>query len=141
MILHPVRGRNKHCGPAVIAGLTGMSTDAAAGLLRAQTGRAQIKATTAREVIDTLRGLNYWVERFQMYPKESGAPTLGDWLTFYTAPGRARTWLIATSKHWQIVSGEELVCSKNKDPSPWRDLKKKWLREPVRMTWAVGRRD
>lgn len=104
MKLHAIHGRNQYCGPAVIAGLTGLSTDESARLIRAATGRAQIKSTTPLEVIDTLRSLSFWVERYKIYPRDASAPLLEVWLEEHSSPWTG-TWLIATSKHWQIVSG------------------------------------
>jgi hypothetical protein len=138
MKLHPIRGRNGYCGPGVISALTGVTTDEAAALLRLQTGRKQIRGVTPNELLPTLRNLGFWTERFQIFAEDTDL-TLGEWLEVHTASWTG-AYLITTQGHWQLVAGEDVVCSKNRVPINWRAMKKKWLADKMKAVWVINSR-
>ena len=138
--LHPVRGHNSYCGPAVISALTGVSTDEAAFLLRLYTGRKLITTTKPVEVVPVLRALNLHVERFQVFDLEFDGPTLRDWLTCFSVPWTGVS-LVATVDHWQVVAGDLLADNEHRTPINWRFIRKRYLRERVETVWAVCPRD
>jgi hypothetical protein len=131
--LHPVRGRNGFCGPAAIAALTGRTTDEAAALLRRKTGRRRITATSPLEVLPVLRHLGYSAERFQIF-RAGEKVSLRLWWEC-VASVRRGAYLVATTRHFQVVFGDLLVCSLRREPFPVADLP--YNVRFVRAVWSV----
>jgi len=138
--LHTVRGHNTYCGPAVIAALTGRTTDEAALLLSLHTGRSAITTTKPPEVIAVLRALGLHVARHQAFDLDFDGPSLRDWLTTFAVPSTGVS-LVATTGHWQVVAGEYLADNKHRTPLAWRTIRKRYLRDRVEAVWAVGIND
>lgn len=136
--LFPVRGRNRYCGPAVVAALTGKTTDEAAFLLRQATGRGRILSVRPIELIGVLESLNFLVERFQLFDLKRDGPILKQWLQAFTAPGMG-AFLVATVGHFQIVSRGVLACSRQQTPVHWKDIPDRRLTKRVRAVWMVHR--
>lgn len=135
--LFSIRGRNRYCGPAAIAALTGLTTDDSAFLLRAVTGRRRIQSIKPLEILSVLFHLNFSVDRFQLFPGDRDGPDLGEWLDWFPAPATGVS-LIATTRHFQVVSGEALACSLHRTPVSWRHGCRRSLRQRVEAVWAVS---
>jgi hypothetical protein len=116
MKLHPVnrvKGGNRFCGPAVISAITGMTTCEASRLIRNQTGRKMVTGTGTAEMLNALYECGVSMKHIALYAGTRPSPTITGWLRESKAirtPGRV--FLVATSNHWQLISGRKFVCGK-----------------------------
>lgn len=97
------RDKNRYCGPSVISALTGMTSGAAAALLRARSGKASIKGTHDHEVLRILEACGVSWTRANPWPV---GPTFAQWVK--SKP--SGTLLIVYGNHWAAVEGRRYVC-------------------------------
>jgi len=108
----PKGDSNRFCGPAVISALTGMTTGAAARLIRqVSPTRKCVMGTYSGEMLRALRlcGIDG-----KSSPRMLPNPTLAGWLKATHGQRGGRTFLIAAGHHWQIVQGNRYVCGLSK---------------------------
>lgn len=93
--LNNISGMNEYCGPAVLAAITGLSTDECASAISRVTGKKEIKAVDMPSLVKTLKNLRCNVE--QLEPLFSGNTTLFRVLTdIHSSPG---FYIIGLPKH------------------------------------------
>lgn len=137
MNIHPVTVKgprsNRWCGPAVISIIAGVTTDAAAKLLRDLTGRRSITGTYHYEVDWALRNLGY---RLTALPRGSDAdrsdaracglrhygekPTLAAWLRDTPRPA-GTVFLVIAGNHYMVISGHRYCCGRVREIVSVRD--------------------
>lgn len=108
----PKGDANRFCGPAVISSLTGMSTGAAARLIRQQTGRKCVMGTFTNEVRAALNSCGIFSDIVADY-STSDAPTFAQWVKQPRDSGTV--YLIAYANHWALVRGRRYVCGLTKE--------------------------
>lgn len=106
MKLHDITGKNRYCGPAVIAALTGITTDEAADAIRHHSGQRSVRGAFTIYVLRALR--DFGIES----SKIDGARglTLAKWSE--VARGRRCTFLVVAGNHFQIVKGDTYTCGR-----------------------------
>lgn len=65
--LHEIQGLNKFCGPAVIATMTGLSTDECAIAIQSISGKREIKAVEVRHLVKAFEKLRFKVEEQKIF--------------------------------------------------------------------------
>lgn len=104
------RGKNRWCGPAVTSFITGLTTDEAGALYRAQNPGRNATGMSNRAVRKMLRTCGYWTTPIVRYSKDS-RPTLAQWLKGSVGERTAgRVFLLIAGNHWQIVTGRRYAC-------------------------------
>lgn len=98
---------NRYCGPAVISYLTGLDTTDAARLVRKlNPDITAVKGLHIRPLINTLQTLGFncrWMN--------TQKPTFKQWLRDSKEDRTAgRVWLVATTGHYQLVTGRKFAC-------------------------------
>ena len=118
--LHRITGRNRWCGPAAVAAITGETTDAAAAIILAATGRRAITSTAAVHLRAALRpsGLTISLAESYLAAAPRQRPTLAAWMRGARNPDA--TFLVAASHHWLVVRGSSVADSVNRRPVPIR---------------------
>jgi hypothetical protein len=115
--------KNLFCGPSAISILTGMTTGEAARLLRAVSGRRQIKGTGDGLIY---KGLARCGLRMKHLPIRLRPMTLNQWLKLTVAertPGRV--FLISAGNHWQVITGRRYACGRIREIVSIRDKRVK----------------
>ena len=163
------RGGNRYCGPAVLSSLLGIDTDAGAQLIREtcpdQHPRS-VRGTSPRTLRRTLYAQGLDTEAIPWAVDADGGvcrrrsdtnildlfggeaqliparrPTLATWLRLmreWRTPGRV--FLIASTRHWLLVSGRRYVCGLT---GTVVSVRSKSVKRRVRVTgaWEVIPRD
>lgn len=117
--LNTIKGMNIYCGPAVLAAITGLSTNECAVAISRVTGRSEIKAVEMTQLIKTLNNLRCDAEKLE--PLFSGNTTLFRVLTdIHSSPG---FYIIGLPKHVvaiEVSSDEKIYFIDNhtKEPIP-----------------------
>jgi len=116
----PVSGQkhNEYCGPAALAALTGLSTGAAAALLRQVSGARAIRGTPVRSMIGALRREGFILVRTEeWYPCKP--ITLRRWLDTEYSGG---TCLVDAGHHWWAIDNFYFVDSFNRLPTSTNNI-------------------
>ena len=74
---HPIKGKNRYCGPSAIATVLGITTDHASRVIRGLTGERQVKGVSASNLRAAMERLGM---RVQYTPLKSAYDSLADWL-------------------------------------------------------------
>lgn len=115
MKVHPLQRTdrmNRFCGPAVVSMLGNITTNEAAAMFRAVSGKDKIRGTHTRHMVMVLRRLR--IRPVLTYaPRKSDALTLAQWLRQNAAERKAGVvFLIAAGHHWQLVTGRRYACGR-----------------------------
>jgi len=111
---HCIAGKNRYCGPAVVAVLTGTDTDEAARRIRQATGLSAVKGTYANEIAKTLHASGLTMTRLRV-PGVSciakASITLAGWARCEARDKTAATtYLVAAGNHWLVTRGRKYFC-------------------------------
>lgn len=111
MILHPAIGTNRYCGPAALAILTGLDTDACATMLRMVSGKRYIKGIAKRHMLKCLQNLNLSTTNvsigFKPHPLQTFGLPLNKWIDTVSAA----TYLVIIANHFVVVDAKfGMVC-------------------------------
>ena len=134
LLLHKASGTNRWCGTHCISFLTGMSTDQASRLVRSWNRRKHVTGMHTRELLTTLKMCNIhadevWNETHKPVQRRS---TIKQWIDMSKHDRSARsidgvmtynTYLVRTTRHFQIVQGDFYLDNHNPDPILFSDLK------------------
>ena len=74
---HPIKGRNRYCGPAAMATILGVTTDHAARVLRGLTGERWIKGVSVQHLTAAMEQLGVRVRYTRI---DAAYESLADWL-------------------------------------------------------------
>lgn len=112
MKLTAIQGKNSYCGPAAIAAIVGISTDAAAKAIR-ETGykRKSVRRLHPEELEWALAKLGYAVHYQQMSPSDT--PTLAKWIR--DREDRAAVNIVYVTGHYAVVSGNKYIDNHTKE--------------------------
>lgn len=115
--------KNRFCGPSAISILTGMTTGEAARLLRAVSGRRQIKGTGDNLMY---KGLAKCGLRMAHLPIRLRPMTLAQWLKLTVAERTSgRVFLVSAGNHWQVITGRRYACGRIREIVSIRDKRVK----------------
>jgi len=67
--LNKIKGINQFCGPAVLAAITGLSTDECAVAISSVTGQKEIKGVYPKDLIKTLENLRCEVKEIEIHAR------------------------------------------------------------------------
>ena len=120
--LEPIPGsRNRYCGPAAVAAITGLHPDDAANELAVEVSRFRGRRRSGRAV-----GLTYVVEvhrvlerlgyRVTKKSRKYRAERFRDWANRTLGWRRDRLFLVVAGKHWRVVKGWKTVCGIRRTP-------------------------
>lgn len=76
-ILHPIKGKNRYCGPSAIATILGVTTDHAARVIRGLTGERQVKGVSVFHLRAAMERLGMGVRYTSL---NLAYESLADWL-------------------------------------------------------------
>lgn len=76
--LHPIKGRNRYCGPAAMAAVLGVTTDHAARVIRGLTGEKRIKGVSVQHLTAAMEQLGVRVRYTRI---GASYESLADWLS------------------------------------------------------------
>jgi hypothetical protein len=151
---------NTWCGPFAIAFVLGISTDAAAQLIKNdRRNNGPVKGTTTgdlRRVFDRTCGIaatrsweneraRYGYKPLKAYSgreaifgevlRKDGRPTLAQWLR--QRPDQSATYVVSHKTHWIVVRGNKVYDNQH----PQGTLTSEWhkRRARVEFAWQIGR--
>ena len=110
----PVAGQkhNRYCGPAALAGMTGMNTGEAAALLRQVSGKPSIRGCHTKHMVLAIAHTGLEVVR-QDFDKGK-RPTINQWLKRWNGT----PVILVAGNHYWALNGDEYVDSFNRRPTP-----------------------
>ena len=112
---HCLAGKNRYCGPAVVAMLTGTDSDAAAAAIRSVSGQRAVRGSSIQSVRGALaaNGLMMCkepVDGVSSTPRKS-ALTLAGWQRCEERDKTAATtYLLIAGNHWLVTRGRNYFC-------------------------------
>jgi hypothetical protein len=112
--LKPVTGKNRYCGPTVIATITGVTTDQAAALGRAVLGRRAIRGMRTAELMGALDRLGCGTMLEEVFASRRDRPTLQRWMAERPESMRKVPLVVLVTNHWVAVHGDLVVCAKQR---------------------------
>jgi hypothetical protein len=130
--LNDVQGVNKYCGPAVLAALTGESTDRCAAVISRISGKDEIKAVNREHLKAALKGLKFDVEETQY----GGATLYGTLFRMHAADGK---YVVFVPHHVVAVEVKEnqiYICD-NHTKTPIDIKQSARLSQRVEAVWRV----
>jgi hypothetical protein len=111
---HCLAGKNRYCGPAVVAMLIGVDTDEAARRIRQATGLQAVKGTYPGELAKTLAASGLTMTRLRISGVSSVAKdsiTLAGWARCEARDKTAATtYLVLAGHHWLVTRGRQYFC-------------------------------
>jgi len=110
MKLHEIKGRNRYCGPAAIAALTGCTTDEAAVVIRSVSRQESVKGVHTHHLMQALALFGVRYSHRETYCPASRL-TLAQWLKKTDRP-RGKVFLVVAGNHFQIVTGRQYTCGR-----------------------------
>jgi len=112
MKLYDIVGKNKYCGPAVIAALTGVTTDDAATAIRHHSKQRAVRGAQTTHLI---RALSDFGLHATNQTKVRGL-TLNQWFKHSVKQRTAgRVFLVVAGHHFQIVTGRRYICGRTRE--------------------------
>lgn len=115
--LKPIKGRNRFCGPAAIASVLGVSTDHAAGAIRAVGGGKKITGVAWMHLVAALELLG---ARALWRPAEECYDVLSDWLATnlsrYSGTHKILIFGDGKSSHYGTICDERYQCNISREP-------------------------
>ena len=136
--LHRITGRNRLCGPAAMAAVTGLPTHDCAALLCRVAGRTPIHGVHRTQLVAAL-ALAGWHGEAVIHPARE-RPTLAAWLRAHDTA--AHPFVLAVRNHYVAVAGGEIADNGwlfGHRPQPVADAPHRRIR--VRETIACRRSD
>jgi hypothetical protein len=130
--LSDVQGVNKYCGPAVLAALTGESTDRCAAVISRISGKNEIKAVNRQHLKEVLKALKFDVEETQY----GGATLYGTLFRMHSVPGK---YVVFVPHHIVAVEVKEnqiYICD-NHTKTPIDIKQSARLSQKVEIVWRV----
>jgi hypothetical protein len=112
---HCLAGKNRYCGPAAVAVLTGTDTDEAARRIRQATGLRAVKGTYPNELAKTLAASGLTMTQSTVsggfrIPHLSEI-TLAGWARCEARDKTvATTYLVLAGRHWLVTRGQKYFC-------------------------------
>jgi hypothetical protein len=130
--LNDIQGMNRFCGPAVLAALTGESTDRCAAVISRISGKDEIKAVNRLHLKEALKALKFDVEETQY----GGATLYGTLFRMHAADG---LYVVFVPHHVVAVEVKEnqiYICD-NHTKTPIDIKQSARLSQRVEMVWRV----
>ena len=143
-MLHDIKGKNRWCGPSAMAALTGIDTDSASRMIRAQTGKNSTTRVATRDLLRAFYAMRFSSKETHNYKNfaTESRPTLA---SFLKNLGKG-TFLIVVGHHFIAVhvngSGHKVIAdSHHKKAVPAQDFgwKKCGRRSRVESCYEVAR--
>jgi len=112
MKIHSIKGKNKFCGPAVVAALTGVSTDLGAAAIRKRSFQEFVKGTFTIHLLMTL--LDFGLSHFEH--RGFNGMTLAQFFKASASLRKGgRVFLVIAGDHFQLVKGNKFICGITKE--------------------------
>lgn len=119
--LNEVTGKNRYCGPTAIAAVLGVTTDEAARVARAISGKASIRGMKYALVLDVLKHFGCTVEFFLVQERL----TANQWVQSNKALFRGNHVILAHGNHYGTLLGGKFLCSlSNREVVGLKDIPK-----------------
>lgn len=136
MNVHTLKGRNRYCGPAVIALLTGMTTDDASRLIRTISRKPMVTGTSTKEMLVALDYSDVLHKQVLGHiPRDmKSRPTIAAWLETIQPE---KLYLVEAGNHWQLIGSGHFVDGIVKKPVPVTD-KRARRRSKIKNAWLVN---
>lgn len=104
MTLHPAIGKNRWCGPAAFAIITGKDTDFAARELRALTNRRYIRGCSVTALVQAIQGQGYETKqvsesKWALKSQANKRPRVEHWVRSVMPA----VYLVASSSHFMVI--------------------------------------
>lgn len=136
--LHVIRGRNSHCGPAVISALVGCSTDEAAESLRQVLGRVRILGTPAWALSEVLDRHGISMGRNEVFV--DGGPPFREWV-----PGRSGNYpktifVVGVGTHICVVHNRYLYDCTHRVPWHLTEKRLSTMTKRVVASWIIEKK-
>jgi hypothetical protein len=143
-MLYPALGRNRWCGPAALAIISGKTTDETAAILRDVSGKRAIMRVRSRYMIQAIRrlGLEPWFATTgHLYRgKRQNLQQTIEVLRKREALSRPGVWVVTITGHYVVLEirpGEEPELADNRTvyPVPWQRYRR--LTKIVHEMWQI----
>lgn len=126
---HVKNDTNRYCGPSIISSLTGMSSGAAARLIRRFSGQKAVKGAYVSHVHQALNecGIFFKQPVFDRPDRLKGKVlTLTQWLKCAKKiRNKGRVFLLVAGNHYVAISGNKYICGIVKEACSVRDKRVK----------------
>ena len=120
---HPIRGRNRYCGPAAVATILGVTTDHAARVLRGLTGERWTKGVSVRHLTAAMEQLGMRVRYTRV---DAVYESLADWLRsnlpLFQASHLILQFGVNGDSHYGTISGGMYQCNLSKMPVSFESI-------------------
>ena len=120
---HPIKGRNRYCGPAAMATILGVTTDHAARVLRGLTGERWIKGVSVQHLTAAMEQLGVRVRYTRV---DAAYESLADWLRcnlpLFQASHLILQFGVNGDSHYGTISGGMYQCNHSKVPVPFEAI-------------------
>lgn len=115
--LHPIKGRNRYCGPAAMAAVLGVTTDHAARVIRGLTGERWIKGVSVQHLTAAMEQLGVRVRYTRI---DASYESLADWLRnnlrLFQSAHLILHFGVNGDAHYGTISGGMYQCNHSKVP-------------------------
>ena len=120
---HPIKGRNRYCGPAAMATILGVTTDHAARVLRGLTGERWIKGVSVQHLTAAMEQLGVRVRYTRI---DAAYESLADWLRcnlqLFQASHLILQFGVHGDSHYGTISGGMYQCNLSRMPVPFESI-------------------
>ncbi len=139
--LHSVHeGRNRYCGPFVIASILGVSSDEGARAIRKANPYCRrfeggVKRTTDAHIRGTLFSRGFQTRQFEPAGFTPGRTTLRRFIIDSAKEREDRLYLISAGCHWRLLWRGQYACGLVGGPVCWSKAPN--LGSKVRVAWLI----
>lgn len=121
--LHPIKGRNRYCGPSAMATVLGVTTDHAARVIRGFSGERWIKGVSTDHLTASMEQLGVRIRYTRI---DAAYESLAAWLEcnmqVFQAPYLILQFGVVNDSHYGTISAGMYQCNLSKVPVPFEAI-------------------